>query len=352
MRFGPRQVIPETPNSLLGTSFHKVMEVAALGRFPAAEAGAAQAARLVFEDEAQKTFDAAHPLLKMKYPTKQHLPNYFLQRERAVAAATRLSVAVQSQIDGASRATSIAAPRPEQTLTSVDGLLKGKIDWLKAADSEVVDYKAGIVPQGEGLAVSDRERRQLTFYAYLAHERGHVIQKGTIVRSNGRSCSIQISPQETAAIAEDARRALADYNRDVESGKTFAQLARPAKESCWFCPCIPFCEQFWQAQKTGWTEYQGFGWHIQGTVTQLSAAAFQGLDVITMTLATSAGTDIPNGSTLAIEQLPSTWVSTDPATLPKLGDVIRVVHARKAHPETSLVFRADKALSSLWRVPT
>src|ERR1035438_8443041 len=143
-RFGPRQIIPETPNALLGTSFHKVMEVAALGQLPADEAAVTPAARLVFDAEAQRTFEAAHPLLRGKYATREHLPNYFLQRERAAAAATRLSLAIHAQLGDAPAPSSGAAPSLEQTLTSADGQLKGKIDWLKAADHGVVDSKGAL----------------------------------------------------------------------------------------------------------------------------------------------------------------------------------------------------------------
>lgn len=349
-RFGAGRVIPETPNALLGTSFHKVMEIAALGQLPAEEAAIPMAARSVFDAEAQRAFDTAHPILRSKYPTKEHLPNYFLQRERAVVAAKNLSPAIQAQLGADRRPVSGAALAPEQILTSRDGQLKGKIDWLKVKDREVVDYKAGIVPQGGGLEVSDRERRQLMFYAYLAKEKGHVVDKGTIIRSNGKRCSIEITPDEATAIAEDARRALADYNRAIELGNTFEQLAEPSKEACWFCPCIPLCNKFWQAEKVGWSDAQGFGWHIQGVVTRVSTSTLQGLEVMTMKLEQCTGTDIPQNAEVTIEQMPISWITTDASDIPQEGETVRVVHARKTSSDTAKIFRADKAFSTVWRL--
>jgi hypothetical protein len=347
-RHGNRQTIPETPNSLLGTSFHKAMEVAALGQLPKDPLAALAAARLAFDHEAQRTFDAAHPLLRNKYPTKEHLPNYFLQRERAALAAAGIAPSFRTQGPATPGSTPQAAPAPEQTFVSTDAKLKGKIDLLKPAEREVVDYKAGIVLPGQGSEVSDRERRQLTFYAYLAQERGYPVQKGTIVRSNGTVCSIDIAHQDATALAEQARNTLREFNLAIESGKTFPDLAQPSKEACWFCPCIPFCELFWQAQNTGWTEYQGFGWHIEGTVNRISTSELQGLTIITMTLCPARGTDIPEGASVTIEQVPSTWITADPTTIPKQGDLVRIVHARRAHADNSVLFRADKALSTIW----
>jgi hypothetical protein len=327
------------------------MEKVALGELPSDEAAVPAAARAVFDGEAQRILNSAHALLRAKYPTKEHLPNYFLQRERAVVAAKRLSLRVREQRGPDRPPSPEAALSPEQTLVSADGQLKGKIDWLKVDDGEVVDYKAGIVPPGEGLEASDRERRQLTFYAYLANEKGHAVTKGTIVRSNGRTCSIQIAPQQATALAEDARQALADYNQAIRSLNTFEQLAQPSKEACWFCPCIPVCEKFWQAEKTGWTEVQGFGWHIQGVITNISTSTLQGLTVMTMKLGRCTGTDIQQNTEVTIEQVPVSWVTTDPSDIPREGDAIRVVHARKATADSTTVFRADKALSTIWRKP-
>jgi hypothetical protein len=304
---------------------------------------------LAFDREAQRVFDGAHPLLRNKYPTKEHLPNYFLQRARAALAAAAIVPPSRSPAPAPPGSTPQAAVAPEQTLTSTDGKLKGKIDWLKPDNHEVVDYKAGIVPPGEGDEISDRERRQLTFYAYLAQERGHTIQKGTIVRSNGKLCSIDIAGQDAQAIANNARNALDEYNQAAASGQTFSQLAQPSKEACWFCPCIPLCEPFWEAQKTGWTEFPGFGWHIEGTVAQVSTSELQGLIIVTMALNPARGTDIPEGATITIEQVPATWISENPAALPQPGEQVRVVHARKAHAQNPSVFRADKALSTIWQ---
>jgi hypothetical protein len=192
MKFGPRQIVPETPSALLGTSFHKVMEVAARRQLPANEFEAVPAARKVFDEEAKLGFSRAHALLRAKYSSKEHLPNYYLQRERAAIAAKRICLAIPTQPTASPNVGAVTSVAPEQSFSSTDGQLTGKIDWLKAAEQEIVDYKSGIAPQGDGVLISDRERRQLMFYAYLASQRGHVIRKGTIVRGNGKSCSIQI----------------------------------------------------------------------------------------------------------------------------------------------------------------
>ena len=349
-RFGNTQHTIDTPNALIGTAFHKVMELAGSGKLPEGDAGRI-AARHAFDDEAQRMFQRTHPLLRAKYPSTTHLPNYFLQRERALTVAltfvpTAAHTLSSPRAQGAAHSTQAA----EQTLTSADGKLKGKIDWLNTAEHEIVDYKTGVSFEGQRDQVSDRERRQLSLYAYLARQHGAVVQKGTIIRSNGRRCSIAISMEQADSLANEARGILDDYNLAVANGADFDELGQPSKEACWFCPCIPFCTQFWQANKNGWPEYQGFGWHIQGTVSQISSADIQGLQVVTIILTNCLGTDIPPNGTVTLQQVPTTWISPDPVDMPKSGDVIRIVHARKAHPARNDVFRADKALSTVWHV--
>lgn len=352
-RFGPRQVIPDVPNAVLGTSFHRVMEAAAERRLPP---HSQVEARGLFDAEAQRIFEGAHPLLRNKYPTKAHLPNYFLQRERVALAALRLSSSIPPVPPGvAAPASQPASPAwagspAEQLLSSQDGQLRGKIDFLNVAAHEVVDYKAGIVFQGSASEVSDRERRQLSFYAYLAQERGVMVQKGTIIRSNGQAASIQISPQDALSVAQDARNTLAEYNRAVGSGSTFHDLGQPSKEACWFCPCIPFCEKFWEFRKPDWAEFQGFGWHLQGLISQASESDLQGLRVLTMTLSNCTGTSIPDGAAVTIEQIPIPWITPNPETAPNQGQVVRVVHARRPDEANSQLFRADKALSTVWQL--
>jgi len=350
-RFGNRQYVIDAPNALIGTAFHKVMEWSASGRLPEGETARATA-RQVFDEEAQRTFERAHPLLRSKYSTRSQLPNYFLQRERAVAAALHLPrPATRPPSSPAATVPQGLSLATEQTLTSSDGKLKGKIDWLNTSEHEIVDYKAGIVPDGQSDQVSDRERRQLCLYAYLARQHGADIQRGTIIRSNGKRCSVPISPHEPETLADEARAVLLGYNHAVEAGHSFNDMAQPSKEACWFCPCIPFCTKFWETNKNGWSDFQGFGWHIQGTVSQVSNADLQGLRVITMKLNNCSGTDIPSGTTLTIEQVPVSWICSDAEEAPKAGDIIRIVHARKSHAETQDVFRADKALSTVWQVP-
>ena len=349
-RFGDRRHVIDTPNALIGRAFHKVMEVAALGEFPPGDEAFRVAARNLFDDEAQRNFEQAHPLLRNRYPTKHNLPHYFLQRERAVAAALQLPRGALGPSTRASTPGERITLGVEQTVASVDGKLKGRIDWLNAAEHEIVDYKAGTVPDGQGHEVSDRERRQLSLYAYLAREHGVEIHRCTIIRSNGIRCSANITQQEAEDLAEEARRVLADYNRAIGSGASFDDMAQPSKEACWFCPCIPFCRKFWETSKEDWAEFQGFGWHIQGTVTAVSSSDLQGLNVLTMTLSHCSGTGIANDSTITIDRIPSSWICVDPAQLPKEGDLLRVIHGRKAYPGNAVVFRADKDLSTVWRV--
>ena len=126
-RFGPRQVIPDVPNAVLGTSFHRVMEAAAERRLPP---HSQVEARGLFDAEAQRIFEGAHPLLRNKYPTKAHLPNYFLQRERA--ASQRYAFLPQSP----RRPPGSRRPRPSHLAPPGPARLPNSSCLRKTANSE------------------------------------------------------------------------------------------------------------------------------------------------------------------------------------------------------------------------
>ena len=221
LKFGDRALVPETPKSIIGICFHKVMEASSSGKLPN-DIAFEGAAKRTFDDEAQRLYESAHVLLRNKYPTRLHLPNYFLQRERATVAARRF---IRSSVKGPSRPIPSGtglSPHPEQRLSSRDGRLVGTVDFIDLPKREIVDYKTGTTAEGGRDEPSERELRQLQFYAYLAREQGIEISSGSIVRANGKKHSVAIDIKSPDALAESARSLLADFNHDVNSGKAFS----------------------------------------------------------------------------------------------------------------------------------
>jgi hypothetical protein len=319
--------------ALLGTCFHQVMEASTEGRLDGSERR--EAARGLFDRLAADAHQRAHPLLRLKFSTPERMPYYHMLRERAAVAVSE--AATVRQIDGR------AAPVVETTLTSADGLLRGRPDRLDAEAGEVFDFKTGNVPDDIEREVSEREKRQLLLYAHLAAENGIEITRGTIVRGNGRRATIDLPLDAVEKEAASARARLGDFNRAVEQGSGFSELASPEPSTCRFCPCIPFCPAFWEAADEGWRE--GAGAHAEGIVTSVSASVQQATDLVSIELDVSRGT-APAGPAW-VEHVPASWITADGGKLPEPGDTVRVVDGRLAS-EAPAVVRPDRVMTSIW----
>lgn len=339
---GPRGALASHPSAVLGVCFHAVMEGLQKAQIVGSEDERREGARHRFDELAAQIHAEAHPLLRVKFPSPQKLPFYYLLRERAAAAAAEYA-AIEERVE--QRGADMSAIT-EGRFASKDGVVVGRPDLMKPADEEVVDYKTGLI-SSDGRQVSDREARQLRLYVYLAGEAGVATRKGTIVRGDGQTASLDITRESADAEADRARDLLAELNESISSGSTFYQLARPSAPSCRLCPCIPLCEKFWEAADPTWADECGI--QLEGTVTAVHPATVQGSALLTIEVAVARGT-IGAGTT-TLEQLPVRWAVADGTRSPEPGDVVRLVDARLVSDNPSIV-RADRIMTSLWRSTT
>jgi PD-(D/E)XK nuclease superfamily len=329
------------PLALLGICFHSVMEAVQKGRVLGSDEASRGAARDLFDESAAKIHADAHPLLKTKFPSPEKMPFYNLFRERAAALAAEYCGRLDREEASSSAARSITA---EARFSSADGLIVGRPDLIDLQQSEVIDYKTGLSAE-DGWEVSEREARQLSLYVYLANESGLNLSRGTIVRGNGETATIEIAPDVAAAEGQRARAALTAYNTAVED-RSFFDLATPAPETCRMCPCIPVCEPFWQASDPTWQGVSGI--QIEGTIVGLESTTVQGTPLVSLNVDASRGT--LGAARISIEQIPIAWMTADGDRAPTAGDVIRVVDARLVNSEDPVVVRADRIMTSVWRL--
>ena len=242
--------MPQHPKAILGICLHGVVEAAHTGRFTSADEGSTRgAARELFDRSAADLHRRAHVLLRAKFSSPERMPYYNLFRERAAV----LAVQVVSRQDAMQESAlpigeSSGGPRgglTEEKLTSRDGLLSGRADYIDTLASEIVDYKTGVGPEDEPEGLLDSEARQLRFYAHVARDRGIAVTKGVVVRADGRRVSIALPEDAVAAEGKRAREVLGAINAKV--GRSFEEVADPSPVNCVNCPCIPFCEPFWMA---------------------------------------------------------------------------------------------------------
>lgn len=341
--FEKRPVLPTHPSALLGTAFHAVMAAAHRGEFESQEAAPAMARR-VFDQVVVGHYEKAHALLRAKFRSPQHLPYFNLLRERAVARARPIVSARASAGPAASNAGSEQhRKRAEMKLSSRDGVIAGRPDFLDADAGEVVDYKSGAAAKSG--ALSEGEERQLRLYAYLAFENGIEVAQLVVVRADGARDTQPVTRAGAEDEAKRGRALLTVLNEAGNAGRSFEEIATPSPASCQGCPCIPFCEPFWAAATTDWAEA---GAHAEGTLTRIDESTQHGVSLLALIIEVSRGT-VPRG-TATLEQLPEVWLTAGDGIAPELGTVIRVVDARLSETTGPTVVRADKATTAVWSV--
>lgn len=347
--FGDARVLPQHPAAILGTAFHAVMAAAHKGELRAGSVSDRSPARGLFDKTAHKLHVGAHHLVRLKFPSANCLPFYYLTRERAALTATPIAASRRPSSSSTAGAARFAFPpvRTESLLCSTDGRIVGRADHIDSRAGVVVDYKTGNIVKAEGCLVSDAEARQLRLYAFLAAENGTDIGTGAIVRADGQRSEFAISPAEAETEAGCAKKQLARLNAAVSEGASFRDLASPSPSNCSLCPCLPFCGPFWNEAEPEWAV--GCGSHVEGNIADIASRQIQGVSLTTIVLLRRCGTVF--AQRVSIEQIPSEWIRMDGLDLPQIGDAVRVVHGRHMRTDgDAAVIRVDKALTAVWRL--
>lgn len=345
---GDGQSIPHHPKALLGICLHGVVEDAHNGRFNDLRGDELfQAARLVFDQRAGSIYERAHPLLRAKFNSPQKIPYYHLYRERAAAEAVVIAGRLSGPPTKAGAVSSALSPHQqvEKKLSSKDGLLTGRPDFVDLQAAEIVDYKTGAAPEEALNGISAAEARQLRLYVHLAHENELAVTRAVIARSDGSRTSLDVSSEEAAKEGRQAREVLAELNKTA--GKTFEEAASPAASACSHCPCIPFCEPFWRFATAEWADHAGV--HFEGQVSTVDESTIQGIELVTLQMVGRRGT--VSSENTSIEHIPKTWLTAGGSSVPREGDIARVVHGRLTSTEVPTVIRVDRATTSIWTAP-
>jgi PD-(D/E)XK nuclease superfamily len=341
--FGDRNALPQSSNAILGSCFHKVLELANKGQFPQDKKACYDTARQVFEEQVQLQYQNAHPLLKSKFRSIDRLPYYYLFRERAAVHA--VDIALQKQ---PSTSPGISKPSggAEVSLVSRDGLIKGRPDYINVAESEVIDYKSGTKAEVVGTELSGSEIRQLRLYAHLCLENDIQISKGSIVRGNNQHATLTISDEDTRTEGAAARVLLAELNA-AAAHQTFKEMAEPSPENCKGCSCIPLCEAFWEQATPEWANECGL--HLEAEVIEHPSPSINSASKV-ITLETNAIRGTFSPAQVTIQQIPENWLKLDGEKLPEVGDVIRLINAKVTNSGISSVVGVDKFSTSIWIV--
>ena len=349
---GDRAGFPSHPAALLGTAFHAVVEAANTSEIAGLPEQRRHGAREMFDRIASTVHQRAHPLMRLKFPSPDRLPYYYQQRELAALLAAETQ---PSWTEGSGGGGGIS-DRAERSFQSNDGVITGRPDFLDASEHAVVDYKTGHVEEGIGELVSERERRQLALYVYLADQSGINIERGRIVRANGDQAVVKISRDEASAEADAARVVLAEYNHLATHDATFESLATPTPESCRMCECKPLCQAFWNAADYEWRGTCGS--HVEGRVVRCQTPRLvQDIELVTLEVEPTRGTVFSDGL-ISVPQTPLEWFTADGDRPPQEHDLIRVVDGSLATttvngletPNEPMAIKTNRIKTTIWRV--
>jgi PD-(D/E)XK nuclease superfamily len=337
-----RSLIPSHPKALLGTAVHAVVERARAGALSGDSDEAVRTQAVVlFEQRTAELFNAAHPLLRIKFESPDRLPFYYLLEARAAQMAVELARGLTQQRTPAVEGDQLPPRRGtiETALTSADRRVAGRLDFLDQANKRVVDYKFGI--SGETEQISESEARQLKLYAFLAAENGIAIDAGVIERGDRTKLQLRISHDDAIEEGRRAKDALDSFN--TLAGSKFEDVASPSPENCRFCPCIPFCEAFWSKSDPEWSPECGT--HIEGVVASVDEAE----ELLSIHLQVIRGTGRQGDA--VVTRLSKDWLVFDGSQVPSDGHTIRITDATYiADSSNPAVFRADRMTTAVWTV--
>ena len=191
---GDSSALPAHPSALLGTAVHAVLEHAArTGISGADEDARVQEAARRFDEEMDRRFQDAHPLIRAKFGSQERIPFYYISRARAARVASESPRRHSPHVDS-SPAQSQGRDRSrlaERTLTTRDRKIRGRPDRIDVDDGLIVDYKTGLSPDSN--RPTESEARQLRLYAHLATENGIAVRAGAIERADRSRVQIPIS---------------------------------------------------------------------------------------------------------------------------------------------------------------
>lgn len=343
-------LVPTSPHAILGMAFHKVLEMARSSPVPGDGVLFKDWAGALFDRKAVLEYERAHPLLRVKYLRPADMPEYYLQRARALALGAAL--AGRSLSRKATISQGVRGNKPseqgqkgvEKTLVSRDELLRGIADVIEPDQRAVVDYKSGAAPT-DGAPLSDAERTQLMFYAYLAAENGIAVDQGTIVRGTGETATIETPADQARAVADAAREALTTMNVRAQQNAAPADLAEPSPQACRACPFIPLCSGFWRQASESWAEEVGR--HVELTVRSARSFGRGPQQMLHVHGARTAGTVSTDHSEVHL-LLPERWLVGTP--IPQAGQTVRATYVFAGADPDASEWRLSPALGALWVV--
>ena len=256
MRFSDVRI--QSTSSILGLVTHSLLAEAARGEFSnlnGAKLESLVAARWDKLMEVQEHRIQERAFCTM--PTRKKWPKYALKRATACRAASRIARSRGARQPKVGHAGSDPnAVQSEVWYEGYGGQLVGRIDLIRRTTEgiEVIDYKSGLITEGDAQAQPNRLRetylRQILLYSALVFENeGCWPYKITLESLIQGSHVICLVPERALGAANEALRLLETYNRQASVG---AVQAQPSSSACIWCDYKAVCSAFLGSADETW----------------------------------------------------------------------------------------------------
>jgi RecB family exonuclease len=237
-----------SPLSELGVVVHAVAEDVANGLLNPATTR--DDAKQIVETAWKHRIEAAGRHLNAAWPdalppAPHDWPGYHLIHVRTIRRALQV-------FDSRSTGTTAlrAQPQIEDSLADPSLNLAGRPDRVEGppGNRTVVDLKTGLAQSD----ASPEQRRQLLLYAHLVQaSTGDLPRQMAIEDAAGRRWQEPVTPELVNAAVAEVMRAREEYER-AENRGILPSLARPAPDTCRWCPYRPVCEAYWANLMNAW----------------------------------------------------------------------------------------------------
>jgi hypothetical protein len=240
-------LLPNSPRSFLGTTAHKVIEMAARGRLLQMNKTAEDLWNELLADQEKRLMsDLVH---KHLVPFRKSCPDFYLIKARALQAAVKLAAQTRPTPTADGEARSIGH---EIEVESRDKTVRGFVDAVTYINGQLslTDYKTGaIVRECDGVSMIKSEyETQLKLYAALYHETfSRWPERLFVVGMHGQTFEIAVERDECIELLEVAKAAFIDANRRIRTAladQTPSSLACPSPSACKFCHIRPACTAY------------------------------------------------------------------------------------------------------------
>lgn len=249
----------------LGTASHSLIEQVLRGDAPpAGERGA------WLVDQWDKALAVQVKALQEAWPDRplpstEAWPGLVATRRRLMRRLDKLEAGRRPARSG-SKASSVQGPPPlpwiERWLRDPGHRIAGKADLVEERDGRVrvVDHKMG-VHQGD---MGEGQRRQLLLYAHLVSlELGIPVDEVAVANARGVEVTRAVGEADVAEALADAGKARSDF---VAARAAAAFEARPAPDTCRYCPFRVVCGDYWSAREGAGEDASWPQQDIKGTI--------------------------------------------------------------------------------------